>query len=519
MKNSVLKLLISTIITSSVSISSVAYASGGGGGHGDPHGKVKEVKTELDTAYPVKIPTFEGRHLEEGNRFYERGLYDNAYHEYFMATRLNPSFWQGFRGIGYVYMRKGKIVKALNSYLKAIDIINPVYAAQTLDEGKTAMKEGDLYLAASKFQKILHIPPEAGVLVDEGIQLLKENKKSQAQKKFDEAAKIDLTYDKKRPRGSYADVHFKLGTMNYEKKKYPEAIKEFEWAVELDPSEFGYHYGLGNAYYKQAFKNKKKPELDLLTKAVKSYENAYRFNPRDIDVMYNLAAARVDEAGIEKAKALEKASEADKYYAEIYKGSPSEKDKKKKVVAPPFSIADRFKNVKEIHKIDKEVEKINAVAAQKAQKAVNLLEKVTNVNPVDIKALEYLGDAYTMVGQKPDDFIRAVDSYQKILTLNSSMVDLYTKIGTTYYMASNITPHTEDLPINSENSKLYGKFGKKYYKAEMLSYSKANFNSYLNSNLLSGGGANSGKVRAYLETVNKDIDNLGFRIPDKSTGR
>lgn len=524
MKNNVLKVILSTVIATSCSFTSIVYASSEkkpeANAHGaDPHGKLKEVKTNLDTAYPVKIPTFEGRHLEEGNRFYERGLYDNAYHEYFMATRLNPSFWQGFRGIGYVYMRKGKVVKALNSYLDAIKIINPVYASETLDEGKTAMKEGDLYLAASKFQKILNIPPEAGILVDEGVQLLKENKKSGAQKKFEEAIKVDLAYDKRRPRGSYADAHFKLGSMNYDKKKYPDAIKDLEWAVELDPSEFGYHYALGNAYYKQAFKNKKKPETDLLTKAVGSYERAYRFNPRDLDVMYNLAAAKVDEAGIEKSKALVKGAEADKFYTEIYKGSPSEKDKKKKVVVPPFAIKDRFKNVKEINKIDRAVEAINLKAATQAQQAVKLLEKVTNVNPSDMKALEYLGDAYAMVGQKPDDFLRAVDSYQKILKLDSSKVDLYTKIGSTYYMASNITPATEDLPIDNENSKLYTKFGKKYYRAEMLSYSKANFNSYLNSNLLSGGGSNSTKVRAYLDTVNKEILSLGFRVPDKSTGR
>ncbi len=524
MKSITLKSFLSILVSSSVFISTqnVAYSSDAKKTeHGvtDAHGKLKEIKTDFDTAYPVKIPTFEGRHLEDGNGFYKRGLYQQAYNEYSMSVRLNPSFWQGFRGIGYVYMRQGKIKKALNSYLQGINIINPVYASETLDEGKTAMKEGDLYLAASKFQKILNIPPEAGRLVDEGVQLIKDNKKSAAKKKFDEAAKIDLEYDKSRPRGAYADVHFKLGSLSYDKKKYPDAIKQLEWAVELDASEFGYHYALGNAYYKTAFKNKKKPDINLLTKAIKSYEIAYKFNPRDTDVMYNLAAAKVDNASIEKSLVLEKQMEADKVYEEIYKGSPSTKDKKKKVVAPPFNIRDRLKNVSEITRINKESDKINSRAVKQAKDAVVLLEKVTNVNPSDTKALEYLGDAYTMLGQVPMDFVRAADSYQKAYDLDTTRTDLFNKMGTTYYLASNITPKTEDLPIDNTNFKLYSKFGKKYYKAEMLSSARDSFNKYLNSQLLSGATSNTAKIRSYRDTVNTNIDNLGFRVPDKSTGR
>ena len=526
MKSLTLKAFLSLIISSSVLIStqSTTYAAATEKktehGAADAHGKLKEEKIDYDTAYPVRGPTFEIRHLREGNNAYKRGLYQLAFNEYSMAVRLNPSFWQGFRGIGYVYMRQGKVKKALNSYLQGINIINPVYASETLDEGKTAMKEGDLYLAVSKFQKILNIPPEAGRLVDEGVQLIKENKKSAAQKKFDEAAKIDLEYDKSRPRGAYADVHFRIGTLSYEKKKYPDAIKQLECAVQLDPSEFVYHYGLGNAYYKMAFKNKNKPDRVLLTKAVKSYENAYQFNPRDTDVMYNLAAAKVDDASIEKTLVLEKQMEADKVYEEIYKGSPSTKDKKKKaVVAPTFNLRDRFKNVSQISKINREGDKINMRAVKQAQDAVILLEKVTNVNPSDGKALEYLGDAYTMLGQVPNDFIRAADAYKKAYNLDTNRTDLFNKIGTTYYMASNITPKTEDLPIDNNNFKLYSKFGKKYYRAEMLSSSRDSFNQYLNSQLLSGATSNSAKIRAYRDTVVKDIDNLGFRVPDTNTGR
>lgn len=478
----------------------------------DAHGKVKEIKTNFDTMYPVKIPTFEGRHLQEGNKFYARGMYREAYGEYFMSVRLNPSFWQGFRAIGYVYLKQGKPKTAINNYLKAISIINPTYASKTLDEGKVALKEGDIYLAIAKFQKILNIPPEAGVLVDEGVQLLKENKKSAAEKKFNEAVKVDLAYDKTRPDGAYADVHFKLGSFDYDKKKYPEAIKEFEWAVKLDPSEFGYHYGLGNAYYKLAFKNKKKPDQSMLDKAVKSYEKAYAFDPRDIDVMYNLAAAKVDNAGLIKTKVQEKVDEVNKIYDEISK--KNEKPKGKTKVEPvKFNMQEKLDTDKKIFMLNAEGEKYNVKAVKEAEEAVRLLEKVTNANPQDAQAFSYLGDAYAMVGKKPDDFINAVDSYKKAIELDNTMTDLYAKMGTAYYLASNLTPNAEDLPITRENSKLYVKFGKKYYRAEMLISARDSFNSFLVY------GKPNANARAYLATVNKDIDNLGFRVPDKNTGR
>lgn len=498
--------LLSSLIGISISVSS--YASGGGG---DAH-STKVVKTNYETMYPVKIPTFEGRHLEEGNRYYEQGLYSKAYHEYFMSVRLNPSFWQGFRAIGYVYLKQGKPSKAINNYLKAISIINPTYAAKTLDEGQVALKEGDLYLAIAKFQKVLNIPPEAGKLVDEGVALLSENKKSQAQKKFEEAVKVDTTYDKKRPEGSYADVHFKLGMMNYDKKKYPDAIKDLEWAVKLDPIEYGYQYSLGNAYFKLAFKNKKKVDSDLLKKAMKSYERAYTFNPRDPELMYNLAVTKVEEASLYKQDVESKAEEI----SLIIDGDPKAKKSKKKKDEEPMKIDVKKKlaDDRKVLEIDAKAKKINSFAVKNAKQAVDLLEKATMINPLDPNFYSYLGDAYAMVGEKPEHFIRAAQAYQKSIDLDSKNANLYAKMGASYYLASKIYPSTEDLPITQENSKLYNKFGKKFYKAEMLSNARDSFNAYFAS-----ASNTKSNVRAYLSTVENEIANLGFRIPDKNTGR
>ena len=64
----VLSIMASLVINNS----NIAFASGdtakGHDAKPDAHGKLKVVKPSSDTMYPVKIPTFEGRHLEEGNQ-------------------------------------------------------------------------------------------------------------------------------------------------------------------------------------------------------------------------------------------------------------------------------------------------------------------------------------------------------------------------------------------------------------------------------------------------------------------
>ncbi|MFN8671479.1 MAG: tetratricopeptide repeat protein [Candidatus Sericytochromatia bacterium] len=488
--------------------------------HGGGHSDVKEVKTNVETKYPVKIPTFEGRHWAEGNNFYDKGMYKEAYHEYFMATRLNPSFWQGFKGLGDVYLKQNSVTKAINNYLKAIEIINPTYAQKTVDEGQVALKEGDYFIAVAKFKKVLDIDPDAGALVNEAVALLKDSKKSQAEKKLQEAVKIDSStnqYDRKTL--TYADAHYKLGFFLYEKKKYEDAQKELEIAVKIEPNEFAYNYALGNSYYKLAFKNKKKVEMPLLKKAISSYDKAIALNPRDPELMYNLAVSKLSYASTFKKTVWEKEEEIFKEVEgdpKAKKAKPKAKDKKKEEPKEKFDLAKKFEKDKKVYKLSQEATNTDNMAISISREALKLLEKVTALNPLDSKAFSYLGDAYSMVGGSPFNYISSAKSYQKAINLDSNLSDLYSKMGTAYYLASKLNPETSELPITRENQKLYLKFGKQFYRAEMLQSSSDSFNSFLR---YASKPAKVPVVRNYLATVNNEIANLGFRIPDKNTGR
>lgn len=484
-------------------------------------GQVKEIKTKLETKYPVKIPTFEGKHWDIGNDFYDKGMYKEAYHEYFMSTRLNPSFWQGFKGIGDVYLNQGSTEKTINNYLKAVSIINPTYAKKTLDDAQISLKEGDYYLAIAKFRKVLAIDPEAGNLVNEAVELLNNGKKSQAEKKLQAAVKIDETinqYDRKIL--TYADAHFKLGTLFYEKKKYEDAQKEFEKTVKIDPSEAAYNYALGNSYYKLAYKNKKNLDSKLLNKAITSYQQAYKLSPRDPELMYNLAVAKISQASIYQKTVFDKETEI---FKEV-EGDPKNRKKavatNKKAKEEPtekFNLVAKFAKDRRVQKLSAESAKNEKIANNISREAVSLLEKVTILTPTDPKAYAYLGDAYVMMGgNKPLTYLNAAKAYQIAINLDSKMSDLYAKMGTSFYLASKIVPESGDLPITRENAKLYNKFGKPFYRADMLDNASTSFNSFLR---YSTKASKFSSVRAYLATVDNEIANLGFRIPDKSTGR
>ncbi|GIW21115.1 MAG: hypothetical protein KatS3mg068_0122 [Candidatus Sericytochromatia bacterium] len=435
------------------------------------------IESKYDLKYPVKIPKFEIRHLDLGDKYFNKGDYQKAYDEYYLSTRLNPMFWQGFRGIGNVFVKIGKLSKAIENYMKAVNIVNPTYAASTLDEALIAIKENDLYLGIAKLQKILAIEPAAGILVDEGVKLIQENKKSKAIEKFQEAIKIDK---------DYADAYFKLGNLLYEKKSYPEALKNYEFAVQYDPSEYAYHYALGNAYYKQAYKNKKSIDYTLLKKAIKSYEKAYNFNQRDMDVLFNYGTALVDQSLFIKSKIDEKEQLAIK--------KAGEKD-------PEFPP---------------EIDSMKKESISYSKKASILLEKVTAFNPLDVNSHIYLGNAYMNIGELPYHYIKAVEEYQKAIEIDGSQTPLYFNIAVAYYLASKLNPRSEDLPITRQNSKQYIRFGKKFYRGDMLTYAQEYFNSYLLYNLRD---KNVSNARKYLATVTEEIANLGFRVPDRRTGR
>jgi len=450
-----LKYSIFFVILSLIVFSKPSYSA-----EGEKQQEAAPIKYE--TLYPVKIPKFENRHFTTGNLYFNRGLYKQAYNEYYITIRLNPTFWQGYRGIANVFFVTGNINEALKYYLRAIDLVNPSYAARMLRSAKTDINTGDVMLGISKLQKILKIDPKAGALVDEGVKLLADNKAKDAQKKFEEAIKID---------SKYSVAYYKLGNLLYENKKYPEAMGYFQEALKYEKGESVYYYAFANASYKVALKNKKQIDMAILRTAIANYRVALLLYPRDYDSMFNLSIAIIDD--VSRTSVIVNAD---------------------KTTTPNREAMSNSKDLKQ---------------------AIALLERYTENKPMDAEARVYLGRAYALWSKRPVQFLKGVEEYRKAIDLEPSRKELYYDIGIIYYIASTIYPASEDLPITPETSKYYMKFGKKYYRGDMLASAKDSFNSYLLYNL---GGKQRSLAQKYIALIDKQMLTLGFKPPDKGKG-
>jgi tetratricopeptide (TPR) repeat protein len=82
---------------------------------------------------------------------------------------------------------------------------------------------------------------------------------------------------------SDAKGHYYLGNLLYDKKRYEEAIREWEFSVKLDPSFAIPWRNLGISYF-----NVRKDSV----RALKAYETAFRANPADARLLYELDQLR-----------------------------------------------------------------------------------------------------------------------------------------------------------------------------------------------------------------------------------
>jgi tetratricopeptide (TPR) repeat protein len=74
---------------------------------------------------------------------------------------------------------------------------------------------------------------------------------------------------------------FRQAGLNYENKKYEEAVSLYEALVKIDRVSPEVFYNLGNSYFK----------LKNIGRAIVNYERALRLVPRDRDVLFNLKLA------------------------------------------------------------------------------------------------------------------------------------------------------------------------------------------------------------------------------------
>ena len=122
---------------------------------------------------------------------------------------------------------------------------------------------------------VLVLSQSARDKVAEGNKLFTEEKFDEANNKYRDA----LLDDPESP-----EIHFNIGATQYKKKKYEEAISEFEKSLSTDDIllQSKNYYNMGNTLYR----------MGKLPEAILAYTQALKYNPDDVDAKYNLEYVR-----------------------------------------------------------------------------------------------------------------------------------------------------------------------------------------------------------------------------------
>ncbi len=267
--------------------------------------------------------------LEEGNRFYYNGDYDNAINAYTQAIAINPNLAEAYLYRGDVYnLLKNEYDKAIEDYNRAITI-NPENAeayknrgwAYDFKGGVTEKFNENHRQAIEDFTRAINLQPDyAGAYAWRGFTYCKQGDEQKAFADFDSAIKInpenflpynllDITYGLNEnfvgkvidyltkiiganPQNSQA--YFHRGKAYFKRGELDNAIADYDKSIELNPDNAEVYGNRGLALYGKGD----------LSGAIESFTQGINLAPKDprtLLVYINRANAYVGKGDYENA--------------------------------------------------------------------------------------------------------------------------------------------------------------------------------------------------------------------------
>ncbi len=166
-------------------------------------GRYSEALAELDKVVSMHPRNDEARSLR-GRICQSQGKQDDAIREYQAAIGIRPEYWGHYAGLGYVYYRVGRVKEAIPQFRRVTELQpDNAWGFQML--GTAYHKLGDLQTALAYYQQTLRISPNA-------------------------------------------KAYSNIGTLEYERRNYAEAVRAYEQATKLDPHDHIALRNCGDAY-------------------------------------------------------------------------------------------------------------------------------------------------------------------------------------------------------------------------------------------------------------------------------
>lgn len=166
-----------------------------------------QTEQENDNSYNSKYPPQIYEYLQEGSDLLKKGNFPQAKVSFEKALKINGRCFEAHNNIGLVYYRSGDLTQAANAYEKAIDI-NPTFLPSLCNLAVVRYKLKQYTEAESLYKMALRLT-----------------------------------------KGKDAKLHYSLGNVLRDQKRYDEALEQFKKAVDADPNFAFAHNGLSSTYY------------------------------------------------------------------------------------------------------------------------------------------------------------------------------------------------------------------------------------------------------------------------------
>lgn len=217
-------------------------------------------------------------HATLGSVYRATGKYSESIAELRRALSLAPNSDDFYRRLGDVYLDSGATAQALEAYQKAVKL-NPYYWVDQNALGAAYAQVSDYAKALQAFQQVTVLEPDVDAGFENvGNMYLQQGRYQESIPYFQKAIQIE----------PYFTTYANLGISYFMLKQYSPAVEMFEKAVELNPKDADVILNLADAYRGLGQQDQaRNAYLRTISTGFKELET----NPQDANVMSDIALA------------------------------------------------------------------------------------------------------------------------------------------------------------------------------------------------------------------------------------
>ncbi len=205
------------------------------------------------------------------------GQFEKAAEQFTQAVQLDPANDQAYSNLAGAYQNLNQFNKAEETYERAIGV-RPEYSGGYTALGVFYFNQAEYAEAQAMFEKAVATKPDSyRDYSNLGGALLYENKDEDATRALEKSIAIRPAYD----------AYTNLAVAYLRLRKFDQAALTTQEALKLDDSDYQTWGNLGDCYY---YGGHKASAMEAYKKAISMAEQRLKVNPRDTDVMSDLAS-------------------------------------------------------------------------------------------------------------------------------------------------------------------------------------------------------------------------------------